>query len=404
MPESQLVDKAGKYLYTLCSVEPNRRTGSPGNRQATGFFASVVEPLGYEVDTTPFPCTDFIGGETRLSLGSRDFEVHISPYSLPCEVLSPVIEVSTVEELERCRCTDRILLLRGEICAEQLMPKNFVFYNPENHQRIYALLEEKRPAAIVTATARNPEEVGALYPFPLILDGDFDIPTAYCTDFVGEAIAAHTGERFRLRMDTRRVPSTSSNVIARKNPQGNQKIVLTAHIDAYEDTPGASDNASGTVVLMLLAELLTGYGGPLAVEIVALNGEDHYSAAGQMDYLHRYESELDRTMLAINIDDVGYVEGRTAYSFIGCSDALRREAGEVFAGFEGITEGEPWYTGDHMIFVQKGIPALAFTAERMPELMKMVTHTQRDRPELIDCAKLVELARALDVLIRRWTS
>jgi aminopeptidase YwaD len=400
MSEQQLIDKARRYLERLCTVKPNRRSGSPGNRQATEFFASVIETFGYEVDTTPFPCMDFIRGESRLTSGSREFEVHISPYSLPCEVHSRVVVVSTVGELERSECADRILLLKGEICTEQLMPKNFVFYNPDAHQRIYALLEGKHPAAVVTATARNPEGVGALYPFPLIVDGDFSIPTAYCTDHVGEAIAAEKDAVFRLRMEAQRIPSTAANVIATKNPKGQRKITQTAHIDAYEDTPGASDNASGTVVLMLLAELLAGYDGPLAIEIAALNGEDHYSAAGQMDYLARYQKDLDRTVLAVNIDDVGFVEGRTAYSSINCADALRSEAYRVFSDFEGLVEGEPWYNGDHMIFVQKGIPALAFTAEHMPELMKTVTHTERDTPDLIDCAKLVELARALEALIR----
>jgi aminopeptidase YwaD len=153
---------------------------------------------------------------------------------------------------------------------------------------------------------------------------------------------------------------------------------------------------------MLTAELLASYSEPLAIEIVALNGEDHYSAAGQMDYLRCHQDDLERAVLAVNIDDVGYVKGATAYSTIDCPDTLQRIAIEVFSDFEGLIEGEPWYSGDHMIFVQKGVPALAFTAERMPELMETVTHTQRDTPELIDCAKLVELARALEALVRRF--
>jgi aminopeptidase YwaD len=57
-----------------------------------------------------------------------------------------------------------------------------------------------------------------------------------------------------------------------------------------------------------------------------------------------------------------------------------------------------------MIFVQKDIPAIAFTAEHMPELMKTVTHTQLDTPDLIDCARLVELAQALEDFILRMPS
>jgi aminopeptidase YwaD len=402
MMESELSDKAQKYLEVLCNVQPNRRTGSAGNQQATDFFASIVESHGYGVDTAPFPCLDHIKGPARLVHDGTELEIHISPYSLACDVTGPVTVVSTVEELERCQCADRILLLRGAICAEQLMPKNFVFYNPEHHQRIYTLLEKKRPAAIITATAGNPREVGALYPFPLILDGDFDIPTAYCTDKVGEVITTQSETVFHLQMDARRLASSAANVIARRNSSAERRIVVTAHIDAYEDSPGASDNASGTVVLLLMAELLSDYPGPLAVEIVALNGEDHYSAAGQMDYLRRFGGSLQNVALAINIDDVGYIKGRTAYSFVDCPDAVRREAVEVFRHFDGITEGEPWYNGDHMIFVQRGIPALALTAELMAELMEKVTHTERDTPELIDCARLVELAEALEAFIRRF--
>ena len=49
--------------------------------------------------------------------------------------------------------------MREAISAEQLMPKNFVFYNPEHHQKTIALLESRKPAGIITATKRNPEQV-----------------------------------------------------------------------------------------------------------------------------------------------------------------------------------------------------------------------------------------------------
>ena len=96
MNESQLADKAGRYLQTLCAVRPNRRTGSEGNREATAFFASTVEPLGYQVETDSFACLDYIRGEARLTSGGREFDVHISPYSLPCVIHAPVVAVSNV--------------------------------------------------------------------------------------------------------------------------------------------------------------------------------------------------------------------------------------------------------------------------------------------------------------------
>ena len=393
--------KAQSYLKTLCSVKPNRRTGSPGNREATDFFARTIRPYGYEIDAAPFECLDYVRGESLLAHGEQVFDVHVSPYSLGCDVSAELITVATVEELEGSNCAGKILLMKGTICAEQLMPKNFVFYNPEHHQKIVALLEDRKPAGIITATEKKPEQVGALFPFPLIVDGDFDIPSVYCTDSVGVALAERQGQVFHLKIDARRLASSATNVIARLNQGAAQKIVVTAHIDAYEDTPGASDNASGTVVLLLLAEMLADYRGDNGLEIAAFNGEDHYSAGGQMDYLRRHDGELNSVLLAINIDDVGYRKGKSSYSFYECPPEVQHKAEAVFQGFAGLVQGEPWYNGDHMIFVQSRVPALAFTAERMPELMRSVTHTSLDTPELIDPRKLVTVARALNDLIRR---
>jgi len=335
-----------------------------------------------------------------MTAGQDNFEVFTSPYSLGCDVQADIVVVSTTEELESVDCKGKILLMYGEVCSEQLMPKNFVFYNPEHHQKIITLLESNEPAAIITATARNPEQVGALYPFPLIVDGDFDIPSVYCRDTVGASLLAHEGNTARLQIKAKRVPSKARNVIAKLNSSAPRKVVLTAHIDAYEDSPGASDNASGTVVLLLLAEMLANYQGEVGIEIAAFNGEDHYSAGGQMDYLARYREEFPTILVAINLDDVGYKEGKTAYSFYGYFDKLERRVVEIFKDYDGLCPGGSWFSGDHMIFVQNQIPAMAFTAEKMPELMRTVTHTEKDTPSLVDSRKLVEIATCLDRLVR----
>ena len=53
-----------------------------------------------------------------------------------------------------------------------------------------------------------------------------------------------------------------------------------------------------------------------------------------------------------------------------------------------------------MIFVQNGVPCMAMTAEYMPELMRTVTHTALDTPDLVDSAKLVEVAASLNALVK----
>ena len=395
------IDKASAYLRTLCDFKPNRRTGSSGNREATNFFEKTIREFGYNMDSTSFETLDYVCNNATLIHGDDNFEVFASPYSLGCDITEEIIAISTVEELEYINCEGKILLLSGTICDEQIMPKNFVFYNPEHHKRIISILEDSRPGGIITATKKNTDQVGALNPFPLFLDGDFDIPSVYCEDVLTDVLTNLSGNKVQLKIVANRIPSNSVNVIASLNRDKAKKIVITAHIDTYESTPGALDNASGVAVLLLVAEMLADYKGEDCLEIIALNGEDHYSAAGQMDYLKRYGNEMKRILLAINIDNVGYKMGKSSYSFYECKRGFEERVEKEFLRFGGLIRGEQWYNGDHMIFVQNQISSIAITSEFTPELMKTITHTLADTPDLIDCQKLVEISRALNEAVRK---
>jgi len=59
------------------------------------------------------------------------------------------------------------------------------------------------------------------------------------------------------------------NVIARFGPDGQERIVVGAHYDVYEDFPGADDNASGVGGLIELAHLFGRSPPAVGVELVA---------------------------------------------------------------------------------------------------------------------------------------
>ena len=172
-----------------------------------------------------------------------------------------------------------------------------------------------------------------------------------------------------------------------------------AHLDTYEVTPGAVDNASGVIILLLAAELLAREQPALSLEIIAFNGEDHYSAGGQMDYLQRYGQELSAIELAVNVDGAAYRGGKTAYSFYGCSAEKEAALRRVFQKYHQLVEGEAWYSGDHMIFVQNQVPCLALTSSRMPELLTTVIHTEQDLPKLVSPEQLLKAGSALADLL-----
>lgn len=400
MPSSTVsIGQAKKYLNYLCNEIPNRRVGSAGNRQATDYFGEGISSCGLRTEIQEFDCIDWSEDGASLTIAGQDFQVSVSPYSLGIDVQAELIPVENISDLEAVPADNKILLLHGEIAKEQLMPKAFPFYNPDYHKHIIATLEAKSPLAIVSATGRNPELAGGMYPFPLFEDGDFDIPSVYMTDIEGEKLLNYAGERAQVISKATRRNAKGCNVIGTKPGMSQNRIVLSAHIDSKDKTPGALDNATGIVILLLLANLLQDYQGESSIELVAINGEDYYSGIGEVKYLELNQNKLNEIQLNINMDGVGFHQGRTAYSFYECTDEIREVAEVTFSQYEELLEGEVWYSGDHMIFVQNGVPAIALTSEHGMTGLAQVSHTPEDKPELVDPNKLVTTATALKDLL-----
>ncbi len=390
-----ITDKLHSDLEFLCRSLPNRHVGSPGNRQATDFYAGKMRNLGFTVECPAFDCIDWEHGDVILSGKNERFNVFVGPYSPPCRTIAPLVSVSSVSELEAKNIRDCIVLVHGELGREQLMPKNFPFYNPAQHKKMYALLEHKQPAAIIAATGKNPQTAGAVYPFPLFEDGDFNIPSVYMTDKEGEKLLEHHPEKISLAFESRRIPARGVNVIARKGPPDAPKLVFCAHIDAKKGTPGALDDGTGIITLLALAEQLENYNGPFQLELIAFNGEDYYAAPGQILYLAQNADRLESIEWVTNIDGAGYHDGKTAFSFYQCPAQFEKSARTVFAEFDELQEGAPWFQGDHMIFVQKGRPALAVTTANFGPVWEKIAHTARDTPDKVDVQKLADLTFAL---------
>ena len=223
------------------------------------------------------------------------------------------------------------------------------------------------------------------------------------TEEEGRRLLPHTGKSIILKSNSRRIPTNADNVIARNGKNTTERIVITAHIDAKKGTPGAIDNATGIIVLLLVAEMLRDYDGNRNLEIVALNGEDYYAVPGQMDYLYKNQNKFNEVLLNINIDGAGYIEGKSTFSLFGLPEEMKKNVNGVLAEYDGITEGIQWPQGDHSIFVQQGCPAIAVSSKWFIDHMdsQTITHTPKDNAGIVDCRKVVEIAEALNWLIRK---
>lgn len=403
MDKPRLITTAQHHLHHLCNVIGERRVGSAGNRQATAYAEQIVKAAGWNAEITPLQVIDWQTEGTGLTCNGQSFIVFSSPYSKGCAEEGEWIAVGSVEALEKSDIRNKIVLLHGEIAAEQIAPKYFPFWNPEAHQQIISLLEKGAPKALICATGLNASAAGGAYPFPLFEDGDFDIPSVYMKDTEGEKLLRLAGHPITLISKARRIPETAYNLIARLGAESAERIVISAHIDAKIGTPGAIDNGTGVTILLLLAELLKQHPVHYNLELAFFNGEDYYGAPGQVKYLEQNAEKLSNILLNINIDGAGYKEGLSGFSPFELPDRLHAAFQELLRETPDIVEGLPWYQGDHSIFLQNGLPAIAVSSQWFIEHIdnQEITHTPNDHPGIVDYQRVAECALAIAAYIRK---
>ena len=207
--------------------------------------------------------------------------------------MAPLVAADSLAALEALDVGGRIVLLHGDIARDQLLPRGFDFLEEPDHRRIYALLEDGGAAGVIGATGRGGGMGGGLYPYPLIEDGDFDIPNAYVTDETGRWLATFDGQEARLHIQSRRFPVQAQQLTARRGPVDAPRIVLMAHLDSKAGSPGAVDNATGVAALLSIAQRLAERDTPWRLEIVPFNGEDHYSVGGEHCFVADNEGRWD---------------------------------------------------------------------------------------------------------------
>lgn len=377
------------------TAHADRRVGGPGNHAATELFATEVERRGFSVARTVFECIDWEHGDAWVECSGERFDVLVGPYSPPCDVDAPLAAAGTVEELESEAVRGCVVLLHGDIVRSQLMPRNFTFYNPDSHKRVYRALDRYRPAAIIAATGTDPGMVGSQCPFPLFEDGDLDIPNAYMKDTEGERLLAHAGATATAHIDSYRIPATGEHLVATKRGSELGRVVFTAHVDSRFGSPGAIDNASGVAALLGLARLLEDYTTGPSVEIVPFNGEDNYANPGEMLWVAQNDGRWDEIILGVNIDDAGQRGTSTHVSLYGVPESLERIVREATSARSGFAEGPQWFQSDHAILGLYGRPAVAVASSDITGFMAAYAHSERDTLDLADSAIIADIARFL---------
>ena len=359
----------------------SRPIGSAANLAAADYISDVFVRCGLAVEKQQIPCPDWIAESTSLELSGELLEAFANTFSPSCNVAGETVPVCTPAELELAPISGSILVLYGDMSQTELATKGGIYVS-DRDRRIIQLLEERKPAGIVTI---NPTLHAR---WRLIEDFDLDIPSVTVSAASGLKLLKDPGARVQMRIAARRFPGHTDNVLARLPGDLPQRIVFCAHYDSKIDTPGAYDNAAGVGVLLSLAELLSQKKHRHTLEWVAFTGEEG-AGLGDMEYARQADREgrgFDDVTAAINIDGVGPFTGTTTAACFAASQPFESLLDEKMSYYPGILKVEPWPASDHYIFYSHGVPSIALTSKGIRD----VYHTMSDTFEWISGEKLAE--------------
>jgi aminopeptidase YwaD len=380
--------KALELLEYLSVQIGSRPLGSKRNQVAAEFIQSIFKTSGLQPELEQFACPLWENLETRLELDGKRYVAAANIFAPPCDIAARGAAVGTLTELESAELSGRIAILYGELTAGTGFSTRAAFYFPERDQQVFKLLEEKKPAAVITIHSHT----GSLQ--RLISDWEFHIPSATVPAEVGLTLLRQIDQPFRLRIESRRSPSHFSNVVAKKPGARPERIVLCAHFDSIADAPGAIDNGSGVAVVLALAGALARRDLPLGLEFIALNGEEN-GGVGSAEHLRRHEGELGQVVAAINIDGVGQALGTNSIALFASSPSFQDQVAAIYKKYSGVVRVDPWYESDHTAFCSRGVPSIAVSSRGVANVM----HLPTDTIEWISAPKLGEVVSLITEIV-----
>ena len=245
---------------------------------------------------------------------------------------------------------------------------------------------------------------------------------AACRDYIREVLEACGGEvrqqEFVHRAPGLPEPVQLTNIEASFGPHAPGGLLLGAHWDtrpwaerdpdpARRDEPilGANDGASGTALLLALAETFREAPPERPVTLVFFDGEDlgrsgypEEFAAGARYYAAHMSADLPDFVLVVDMvaseSMVLTVEETCRQYFPRIARLIDELAAEV--GVPGYSPGMgPFVVDDHAPFLQMGLPTILLIDFRDP-----VWHTHEDTPVNCSPESLGAVGRLVEELIR----
>jgi len=368
------------------SLEP-RVAGTKSELQAATFITAQLKMAGYEVEVQPF-----------------DFERYIMPkfYNLVVEGFDGTLSPSPLQYTVDGHAIGQLIDAGHGLKADY--KKNDV------KGKIVLVAVKDTPFYELVLLAADSGAEGIILYFPDESEIDkWSLGDEHYDDFI-PALALNYEEGTKL-VNLVKTSSpinaevkiggasiqkeASQNLIATKQPASevNDEIVLIgAHYDSVANAPGASDNASGTAVVLELARLFKVV--PTNKEIrFLLFGAEEEGLHGSKKYVNAMSpSEIKRSIAMFNLDMVGsaYAGDLSIQTMDGSDNTVTKAASKS----NEYLFGDPIETdfgdrSDHVPFHDAGIDAALFIYDPVEEWY----HTPEDTIEKLSKERLQNVAK-----------
>jgi hypothetical protein len=163
---------------------------------------------------------------------------------------------------------------------------------PDEHAVAIAL---RRHVLAIASAPRNLRHYDSLQRTAAYIDEEF-------------SRAGYAPRRHVFEVEGRRVANIEAERRGGRRPD--RILVIGAHYDSVDDSPGANDNASGVAVMLELARLHATSAPPVTVRFVAfVNEEPPYfmtTAMGSWQYAADAAARADNIVTMISLETIGY--------------------------------------------------------------------------------------------------
>lgn len=226
----------------------------------------------------------------------------------------------------------------------------------------YRRLMEAKPAFLLMVdiryTGKTPLADGL---FPTYVEKYGAVPTVNVAYFDAWKWCAEGASKARLTVVGASVPATSYNVVAEipgTDPNA-LCIYCGSHIDSQAYTVGADDNATGSAVLLSLAEELAKKPHRHTIRLIGFGAEEQLSV-GSSQYIRRHREEIEaQGKFMCNFDSCSTPMGWNTF-IMNADPALREQLAEHHHGhgiyYEEMLVPDP--TNDLFPFVVLGVPGV----------------------------------------------